>query len=69
MPDKFWEFKEGDDYRVKFRCRDIGYGVELGNGVLTYDGRDGNKHAFTVAGGDEHLYLFDDEIRSAGKVQ
>jgi hypothetical protein len=64
------EVKIGQTYWVKWRCRDIGYGVERGAGEYIYRGREpfADKHTFeepivyVLEGSPRTIYLFDDEI-------
>ncbi len=53
-------------YWIAYKCRDIGYGVETGDGEFVYHGYgDWGKHAFTPVGGGPDIYLFPDEIKDA----
>jgi hypothetical protein len=60
----------GRSYWITYECRDIGYGVESGDGEFVYRGAsDGwGKHAFTPAGGGPTIYLFADEVTVSGPV-
>jgi hypothetical protein len=57
----------GRAYRISYECRDIGYGVESGDGEFVYRGASDawGKHAFTPIGGGQEIYLFPDEITDA----
>lgn len=57
---------QGERYSVEYSCRDIGDGVEEGEDVFVYRGREsGGKHTFEPTNGGPAIYLFDDEIVSA----
>jgi hypothetical protein len=61
---------EGARVEVSFRCRDIGYGIEEGEGVYTYRGREsGGKLTFEPTDGSEPIYLFDDEVLKVEYVE
>lgn len=51
-------------YWIKWKARDIGYGVERGSSEYIYRGRESlaGKRVFDPVGGGETIYLFDDEI-------
>lgn len=55
---------------IRYRCRDIGYGVERGETKGTWTGEvDGwGKMAITRPNGGTPLYLFPDEIRSVQTI-
>lgn len=62
-------FESGQAYHVRYECRDIGYGVEDGEEILTYgDVEPYGKLGFTRING-ESIYLFEDEIISAEKTK
>ena len=54
-------------YWITYECRDIGCGVEAGDGEFVYRGvfDDWGKHEFTPVGGGPAIYLFPDEIKDA----
>lgn len=53
----------GEDYRIDYRCRYIGYGVEEGEDTFIYQGREPlGKYIFEPVNGGPAIYLFDDEI-------
>jgi hypothetical protein len=62
---------EGHVYRVRYDCRDIGYGGESGERDYVYRGETGGagKHTFApVVSGDE-IYLFPDEVTEISEDQ
>lgn len=62
---------QGARVEIEYRCRDIGYGVEEGDGVYTYRGREtlaGKLTLEPIDGGDT-IYLFEDEIVSVEYVE
>ena len=57
------ELQVNHTYQITYVCRDIGYGVEEGEGEFVYRGAAaGGKHEFTPVGGGPTIYLFPDEI-------
>lgn len=53
----------GVGVQLDWECRDIGYGIESGEGVYIYRSREQfGKHAFESVTDGELIYLFDDEI-------
>lgn len=54
----------GRVYWVKWRARDIGYGIERGSDEYIYRGGPDTwgKYEFQPVGGGETVYLFGDEI-------
>ena len=55
--------KVGQVYWVKWKARDIGYGVERGSDEYVYRGREPiGKMQFERADDGQMVYLFDDEI-------
>lgn len=64
------KLEQGERYFVTYRCRDIGYGIEEGEGEYVYAGIEplANKRIFeepityVFEGSPRTIYLFDDEI-------
>ena len=61
------DMTERSVYDITYRCRDIGYGVEEGEGEYVYRGREtmAGKLILTPTDGGPTIYLFDDEIVDA----
>ena len=53
-------------YQITYECRDIGYGVEAGEGEFIYRGQFDawGKHEFSPVDGGATVYLFPDEVTS-----
>lgn len=62
-----YDLQQGERYRVTYRCRDIGYGIEEGEDTFVYQGVESlaGKHIFEPVNQGPTIYLFTDEIVDA----
>lgn len=59
------QMEEGERYRITYRCRDIGFGVEEGEDTFLYEGVESfGKRQLQPINQGPTVYLFDDEIVS-----